>query len=404
MNKISSLPVLTLCLTATLGLTGCLSDDDQTLPITIYVNVENPSGLSGLTGGRTVTLISSTGYSYAATTDANGQATLTGVIPDIYNISTSWDITSDQYMQATGQTVQHGTYFLSGAVAGQVLVSDAQQITLPTNCARKQSVLISKVYYAGCKDNNNKNYLAGRFVELYNNSDEAVDVAGMYLCLMESNSTPAYIISTQTDYIYVKQLFRFPNEGHHLLEPGEHLVVTNSAVNHTENASADFDESLADFECKSTASNAPVNNPATPAMELVWTAFPNITNMNLVQGGPCGIALIETDEDPAGWEVVYADGKSSGVQQIKTPAKYVTDGVDILKYRNDGTIDVSTKRFYDFIDAGYTNITAVNGYNGEVVYRIVESWTDDGRAILKDTNYSVDDWSCSTDINIGEYK
>ena len=387
-----------------LGLSSCLSSDDQTQPITIYVNVENPSGLSGLTGGQTVSLISSTGYNYIAQTDADGMATFTNVIPDIYNVSASWSITSDQYMEATGETVQHGTYVLSGALANQVLIDDATRLTLSTNCSRKQSVLISKVYYAGCKDNNNKNYLAGRFVELYNNSDEAVDVAGMYLCLMESGSTPAYIISTQTDYIYIKQVFQFPDEGHHILQPGEHILVTNSAVDHTENAAADYDESNADFECKSNVNNAPANNPATPAMKLIWTAFATIPNMNLVQGGPCGIALIETDEDPAQWEPVYADGKSSGVQQLKAPAKYVVDGVDILKYRSDGTVDVSTKRFYDYIDAGYTNINAVNGYNGEVVYRVVESWTDDGRALLKDTNYSLDDWACTTGINIGEYK
>ena len=387
-----------------LGLSSCLSSDDQTQPITIYVNVENPSGLSGLTGGQTVSLISSTGYNYIAQTDADGTATFTNVIPDIYNVSASWSITSDQYMDATGETVQHGTYVLSGALANQVLIDDATRLTLSTNCARKQSVLISKVYYAGCKDNNNKNYLAGRFVELYNNSDEAVDVAGMYLCLMESGSTPAYIISTQTDYIYIKQVFQFPDEGHHILQPGEHILVTNSAVDHTENAAADYDESNADFECKSNVNNAPANNPATPAMKLIWTAFATIPNMNLVQGGPCGIALIETEEDPAQWEPVYADGKSSGIQQLKAPAKYVVDGVDILKYRSDGTVDVSTKRFYDYIDAGYTNINAVNGYNGEVVYRVVESWTEDGRALLKDTNYSLDDWACSTGINIGEYK
>ena len=387
-----------------LGLSSCLSSDDQTQPITIYVNVENPSGLSGLTGWQTVSLISSTGYNYMAQTDADGTATFTNVIPDIYNVSASWSITSDQYMEATGETVQHGTYVLSGALANQVLIDDATRLTLSTNCARKQSVLISKVYYAGSKDNNNKNYLAGRFVELYNNSDEAVDVAGMYLCLMESGSTPAYIISTQTDYIYIKQVFQFPDEGHHILQPGEHILVTNSAVDHTENAAADYDESNADFECKSNVNNAPANNPATPAMKLIWTAFAGTPNMNFVSGGPCGIALIETDEDPAQWEPVYADGKSSGVQQLKAPAKYVVDGVDILKYRSDGTVDVSTKRFYDYIDAGYTNINAVNGYNGEVVYRVVESWTEDGRALLKDTNYSLDDWACSTGINIGEYK
>ena len=289
---------ITLGIIATLGLSSCLTSDDQTQPITIYVDVAAPTGLSGMTSGQKVSLISSTGYNYTATTDASGTATFTQVIPDIYNVSASWNITSDQYMEATGETVQHGTYVLSGALANQVLIDDATRLSLSTNCARKQSVLISKVYYAGCKDNNNQNYLAGRFVELYNNSDEAVDVAGMYLCLMESNSTPAYIIATQTDYIYIKQVFQFPNEGHHILQPGEHIVVTNSAVDHTENASADFDEQDADFECKSNASNAPANNPATPAMVLVWTAFPTIPNMNLVQGGPAASPLSRLTKTP----------------------------------------------------------------------------------------------------------
>ena len=92
-----------------LGLSSCLSSDDQTQPITIYVNVENPSGLSGLTGGQTVSLISSTGYNYMAKSDADGTATFTNVIPDIYNVSVSWSITSDQYMEATGETNCMGT-------------------------------------------------------------------------------------------------------------------------------------------------------------------------------------------------------------------------------------------------------------------------------------------------------
>ena len=92
-----------LVFTAALALNSCLSSDDQTQPITIYVNVENPLGLSGLTGGQTVSLFSSTGYNYMAQTDAAGTATFTNVIPDIYNVSASWSITSDQYMEATGE-------------------------------------------------------------------------------------------------------------------------------------------------------------------------------------------------------------------------------------------------------------------------------------------------------------
>ena len=404
MNKILLLSISMLCLGSAAILSSCLSADDQTQPLTVYVSLQDPAGLQGVTGGRTVTLASSSGLSYSATTDAAGLATFAGVIPDVYTVSASWTITSDQYAAATGQTVQHGTYVLGGSLLGQVLTVDAATLTLATNCARKQSVLISKVYYAGCKDANNKNYLAGRFVELYNNSDEAVDVAGMYLGLLESNSTPAYIIATHSDYIYLKQVFRFPAEGHHILAPGQHLIVTNSAVDHTQSAPDDFDESQADYECKSTVKGAPVNNPATPAMELIYTTFSGIPNMNLVQGGPCGVILFETDQDVTSWEQVYSDGKSSGVMSLRMPATCVTDGVDVLKRKSDGTVDVATKRLYDFIDAGYTFIQAANGYTGEVIYRRLETTTPDGRAVLLDTNNSLDDWACTTDIEIGQYK
>ena len=108
--KISSLISAALSIAAVLGLSSCLSSDDQTQPITVYVTVQDPSGLTGVTGGQNVSLISTTGYNYTATTDGSGTATFTDVIPDIYNISTSWSITSDQYMAATGETVQHDFY------------------------------------------------------------------------------------------------------------------------------------------------------------------------------------------------------------------------------------------------------------------------------------------------------
>ena len=57
------------------------------------------------------------------------------------------------------------------------------------------------------------------------------------------------------------------------------------------------------------------------------------------------------------------------------PKKYVIDAVEILKNSSKG-IDLATKRLYDDLDAGYTNIEAASGYTGEIMYRNAAARTD----------------------------
>ena len=106
--------------------------------------------------------------------------------------------------------------------------------------------------------------------------------------------------------------------------------------------------------------------------------------MNLVQGGPCSVVLFSTDEDVTSWETVYVDGKDKGSKFVKTPVKYIMDGVECLKNKSTG-VDKNSKRLYNYIDAGYQYTEATTGYTGEVVYRKTAK-TENGRTILADTN------------------
>lgn len=53
--------------------------------------------------GHTVSL-QLNGVTYSAQTDAAGVATFSNIVPDVYNISTSWDITSSEYNRITGSS------------------------------------------------------------------------------------------------------------------------------------------------------------------------------------------------------------------------------------------------------------------------------------------------------------
>lgn len=382
----------------TINITSCSDSEEGTQAVTVKVKVDMPDGFKSdaVYANHEVYL-----GNYVATTDEAGVATFTGVIPDVYTISTSCEISAAEYDELANAKAQSENYILSATILNQTITAETT-IFLSLEASSKQSLVISKVYYAGTKDLNDKNFHSAQYIELFNNSSETVKLAGTYLGMLESESTPAYLIGKTPDYIYLKQIFRFPNTGKTELLPGESVVVTNSAFNFVENN--DIDLSGADFEAKDNSGKLR-ENPDVPDMELIYTAYQGkseISIINFLTGGSCSLVIFNTDENVENWEKVYADGKSKGNQFVMAPVKYVIDGVEILKYKTTG-VDVSTKRLYDFIDAGYININSVNGHNAEVVYRKIAKKAGD-RVILSDTNNSSNDFVVSDEIKPREYK
>lgn len=396
---------LALCV-ATLLLASCVDFDDATQPISVKYQVAMPDGFASADIANKTVTISSGSQTLQAVTDANGVATFENIVPDVYDVSVAWKMSPDEYSQITGEMVQNHKYTVAGSKSAELLKEDiTTPLTISMNISVDQSILISKIYYAGSKDSKNKNYLAGRFIELYNNADEDVDIAGLYLGLIESNSSPAYTLGLVPDTIFLKQVFRIPTDRQYIVAPGQSIVIVNSAIDHTQTALNAFEYNLlnADFEAKDQQGKT-TNNPDVPALELIYTAFASISNMNLAQGGPCGIVIFDTEENVSNWELAYNYGKTSGNKWMKLPTKYIIDGVDALKYSSQTGVDANGKRLYDYVDAGYSNINAVSGYNGEVVYRKILSITEDGRFILSDTNNSLTDFAASSEIAPREFK
>lgn len=381
---------------------SCTNEDEGTQAVTLTVNLKMPEAfVNDFTKTLDVSLIKGGSVVSTVQTSSGNVATFNDVIPDVYDLSVSGELTSEEYSELTGETVQNGTYVVSGSLLNQVVATNTT-IDLNMNVSRKQSLVISKIYYAGSKYANpetgkNSNYLAGKYIEFYNNSDEEIDIAGIYFGLLESNNpTPAYMLGDTPEYIYLKQIYRFPNEGKTKLQPGETVLVVNSATDHSKVASREADLTKADFEAKDDDN---INNPDVPGVELIYASG----EMNLVQSGPCSVVIFETDEDVTLWEEVYAQGKDYGSMYKKTPVKYVTDGVECLKYKTTG-VDITTKRLYDYIDAGYTNIEAVTGYNGQVVCRKVDTNRTSEYVKLIDTNNSSNDFKLSDTILPGQFE
>lgn len=392
MNQIFA---LLLILSTSLLATSCLSDDDTgSAEISVVVQLAwEGDTLANALGGRSVTLTNTSGRTYTATTTAKGLATFK-VIPDVYSISTAWE---------TASADEVGVIYNISGTANNLVISTPTMQTLGVTRSKKASLLVSKIYYAGCKDRNNRNYVAGRYLELYNNSSDSINVAGLYIGLVESESAASgvvYPFGQTPDAIYLKQVFRIPTATAHWLAPGHALVIANSAIDHSANNADGYERDLttADYEAKQI--NA-TNNPATPALDLIYTTFPSLTQMNLTQGGLTSVVLFNAPHDHT-FTQVYKLGKTSGNRFIQLPTAWVTDAVEVLRY-NPTAIDITEKRLYNHLDAGYTHITAVSGYSGQMVVRQVASTTATGRKILVDTNNSTNDFTLSTSLPLRTY-
>lgn len=392
---------------AVLASTSCIDYSDATTEITARVQLTMPvefTSNSGLEGHEIV--LQQEGSRLVATTDADGVATFTGLVPDVYDISCSWEITGDQYHELTGDQQVVSGCTVSGSLNSH-LIREKQTIQLSTILSINRDIIIGKMYFAGSKDNNNRNYLSGKYIELYNQSDNEVDVSGLYLGMIEAESTQAYTLANLHEQfadsvVLAKQVFRIPADAPFVVKPGGTVLIVNSAADHTINDDMENDLSGADFEAKDQTGRTQ-NNPGVTAMELTYTMYPSISSMNLLQNGLCAVVLFRTDEEVGAWPTVYAYGKTTGSQWMLIPTRTIVDAVESLPNKATG-IDVSTKRLYPFLDAGYAHIEAKSGYTGEVVYRRTsEKRGADGHLILLDTNNSSLDFHVSTTIKPRQY-
>ena len=342
--------------------------------------------------------------SYEFETNLRGLVSVDSVIPGIYNITTGMEITGAQYKSMLKEPVaikDEARINVGVSLMNQRIFS-GQDLQLQLSAAVLNALLISKIYYAGTKDDMGRNYSSDSYVEIFNNSDEVQYLDGKYLGIADGSANPAYFPVTENpDSIFLKQLCKFPGSGtDHPVQPGESVVIAaNSARNHTESASTSVDLSGADFEVKGMEGSG---NPDVPMLPLVSNTYPSLLEFNLTTSGPNAVMIIETTENPLDWPECFRVGKTSGDRWRRMHKKWVVDGVECLKKQATADPDVNTKRLQNEIDAGYVVISSVSGYTNESVDRKVAK-EENGRIYLVDTNNSGADFVVCTDPTPRKY-
>jgi hypothetical protein len=328
---------------------------------------------------------------YSFNTDPNGVLVVPEIIPDEYTINTTWEINGFEYKQLlkNQELIEDKATILLKATLTNYQIFSTKDIQLALDKIIMKSLLISKVYYSGTKDNSNRNYTADSFVEIFNNSDEIIYIDGKYLALAESVSPAAYLAKDNPEYIYTRQICRFPGNGTtYPIEPGKSIVIAaRNARDHRTSASTSVDLSTADFEVKDIDGTG---NPEIKALPVISSST-SLKFFNLISGGPNAVFLFETNEDIMQWPEFYAPGRTTGERFRRVPVHTVLDGLECLKNNASTGPDVNLKRFQDIVDAGFAFITATSGYTNESIERKIGEFVD-GRYILKDSNNSAQDF------------
>lgn len=347
-------------------------------------------------------VFTSTSATYKYTTNSDGMLVIPELIPDEYSISTSWKMTGTEYKEliTDGELVEDKATVVLKAGIGRKKLFTKEDIELVLDKLVLKSLLISKVYYTGTKDNANKNYIVDAYVEIYNNSEDTVYIDGKYLALAESMSPPAYPAKDHPDYIYARQICKFPGEGNdNPVAPGKSIVIAaKNARDHRTSASTSIDLSDADFEVKEADG---MGNPDVKALPILSNSL-TIKFFNLMTGGGNAVFIFETNEDILSWPQYYAPGKTSGERFRRVPVSVVLDGVECLKNNASTGPDINLKRFQTIVDAGFAYTNATSGYTHESIERKVSS-VEGNRFILKDVNNSTEDFVITLDPTPRKY-
>lgn len=384
-------------------ITSCVDEQKLQLVSEYTVQVTMPEEIKDtyVYVNKTVTLRSQR-MTYTSISDQNGVAKFNDIIPDIYDVYTSWDISGEELVNMSDSLVENRPALISGITSSKKIFGDSI-ITLKTLLSVKQSLLISKVYASGTRDINNSAYTADAYIEIFNNSDQTQYLDGIYLALVEGDSPTAFAAKDNPIDIHARQVFRFPGNGtDYPILPGKSIVACNSAIDHTANAPITVNLQNADFEFKNTLSK-PINNPYVTAMTLIHTSYVGLNYLNLQRGSVNGICLFNTTENVGSYPLEYPPGKTSGNKFLRIPAKFVFDGIEILGYKSTG-VDVNAKRLQNFIDAGYKTINSTSGLSHESIERKVDTKKSTNfRVYLIDTNNSLNDMATLSDPTQKKY-
>ena len=301
-----------------------------------------------------------------------------------------------------------GAALLIRANASSVIIdSNHKSVTLTAyTVVNTDDLIISEVFFSGTLQPSGNQYYGDDYVKLYNNTDHVIYADGItffetkFLTTEKRNYTP----DIMSEAVTVQALYTIPGNGHdHPVQPGELLLLADTGIDHRVANPNSFDLSGADFEwydVSTKPSNLDIDGPTVDNLDK-WYCY-TLSFFLLHNRGfkAYGIARIPVERDTYlkdyrydyDYDIVCEAGTfpMSG-WAYKIPNEWIVDIVNC---------SISSQYAWNLcapkLDSGWTYCGTIDKDKTryfKAVRRKLLYITDDGRAVLKDTNNSSDDFN-----------
>lgn len=344
-----------------------------------------------LSSGANITLINITdGSIKTATTNSDGNAVFSDVLPGSYTISANKNLSAAEALALTGIS---SAVTLNGAQNTATVVG-SQNITfqLQLQGSAVGGLVIKEVYYTGSKTTSGGTYFSDQFIEIYNNSTDTTFLDSLCIAdafgnagLINATSLPTPF-NTDNNSVYISSIWQIPGTGKdYPLAPGKSIIIAQDGVNHkdpTLNPNSPVDLSNADWETFNQRSdNRDADAPAVPNLNRVY--FTGGFDWLLPVFGP-GIIIYKANFASL-QQVAIPGATPTTAPRIKVPNNVIIDAFEALKDGSSGTF----KRIPIALDAGF--VFADDTYNKQS-FRRKTLTTINGRRVLQDSNNSTADF------------
>ena len=235
---------------------ACNQDDEPTVQpvdLTIQVLVDESLGGGPMEGTEvTLTNITST-QNYSATADADGFVQFEAVPSGTYDVVAVRSFSEAEFSEYFGYSSEGEEVVFNASSPGITINAQTSlPVMLTLEAGKVGDLLIKQVYYAGSDVREGAVY-RDQFIEIYNNSNATIYVDGLYImgAFGKNNSREtafdqdngqydwsqslgmAATGDPNNDYFYTRWLYQVPGNGEdYPLEPGESMVIAQSAQNH----------------------------------------------------------------------------------------------------------------------------------------------------------------------------
>ncbi|MDD2281598.1 MAG: DUF4876 domain-containing protein [Bacteroidales bacterium] len=317
-------------------------------------------------------------YEVTTSVSADGSVTIGNIIPGIYTITASAEMSKDGF-----------TYNYSGNVVNIDIVNDNKQVDIEIGASKSGALILKEIFYCGSRTPTGGSYFRDQFYEIYNNSEDIQNVKGLCIALLNPNTAtanlPAWPGDDAADFVYSNAIWQVPSDKDYFLNPGESIIIAQMADNHKKtnlNPTSPVDLLSAEFETLVKTTSLISDNPAIN-MQMAFWPVQSPQWLTSVFGGAFVIYIPSEAINPN----VYVSPVGRTDKNYKIRIEEVIDAVELVGNINQ----VQLKRVPAVLDAGATTVGGT--YLSKSVARRIKTTLPDGRIIYYDTNNSSDDFT-----------